>query len=294
MDIAAKLSQLLERREMTQKALAIQIGVSATTVSKWCSGKSSIDSYHLGLVCEALDISADYLLGRTDSLLMNKDPRRWVTDFTGLSTNAISALHKIANSDKDKARVRIDTINAMLLNKRFIALVDEMSDFFDLTAALSSECQEALPQFLDKLAELVPSNDELLSVAYEYYHGGFFTDQDEVEKAKKQRLRKYSKDRQVTLFSIADSASEIAKKNYDAASQHYVGAQVRKFLVGLLNWYHNYFVDEYSSYETINMQDNPGNQPMAFEAFIAARHPLYSRVEETIKDEIRRLEKTTA
>ena len=64
--IQKRLRQAIQQSGLTQKEIAKKIGVSAQTVSKYMK----IDVFPaldtLALLCQTLDISADYILGITE------------------------------------------------------------------------------------------------------------------------------------------------------------------------------------------------------------------------------------
>jgi len=67
MNIGVRILPLLEKRAMTQAKLAETVGVTATTMSRWISGSRVPKANHLLYMADALGVSADYILGRTDN-----------------------------------------------------------------------------------------------------------------------------------------------------------------------------------------------------------------------------------
>lgn len=53
-------------KNMKQEELAQLIGVTQDSISLWENGKRIPDTQYIILLCKALDISADYLLGLED------------------------------------------------------------------------------------------------------------------------------------------------------------------------------------------------------------------------------------
>ncbi|MFD2637728.1 helix-turn-helix domain-containing protein [Piscibacillus salipiscarius] len=67
MDIGKKLKNLRERRGLQQVELAYKINVSQTKMNKIETGyQKKIEPEILTNIAEALDVSTDYLLGKTD------------------------------------------------------------------------------------------------------------------------------------------------------------------------------------------------------------------------------------
>ena len=56
-------------KNMKQEELAQLIGVTQDSISLWENGKRIPDTQYIMLLCKALDIAADYLLGLEDSTL---------------------------------------------------------------------------------------------------------------------------------------------------------------------------------------------------------------------------------
>lgn len=50
-------------KNMTQKELAIKLGITQDSISLWEKGKRLPDTQYVIELCKVLDISADYLLG---------------------------------------------------------------------------------------------------------------------------------------------------------------------------------------------------------------------------------------
>lgn len=65
--LGTRITEQRKKCNLTQEALAKEIGVSASAVSKWESGASIPDLAMLCTLADLFHISADYLLGRTPS-----------------------------------------------------------------------------------------------------------------------------------------------------------------------------------------------------------------------------------
>ena len=62
-EIGANIKNLRESRGMTQKQLAMNIGVTEAVISNWETGKNRPNVDVLKKLCAALEVSADELLG---------------------------------------------------------------------------------------------------------------------------------------------------------------------------------------------------------------------------------------
>lgn len=58
-----RLNKALQENKISQSELARKIGMSKTIVNNYCSGKRETSLDALILICNALEESADYLLG---------------------------------------------------------------------------------------------------------------------------------------------------------------------------------------------------------------------------------------
>ena len=63
---ASRLKKELEINKISQVELANTIGVSKSIISQYCSGKKEPTLDTLMLICNALNESADYLIGLID------------------------------------------------------------------------------------------------------------------------------------------------------------------------------------------------------------------------------------
>lgn len=60
------IRSLRESRDLTQKALAIDLHVSQATISSWESGKKKMSNKSAANMADYFDVSIDYLLGRSE------------------------------------------------------------------------------------------------------------------------------------------------------------------------------------------------------------------------------------
>ncbi len=63
---AVRLSELLIENKISKRELAKKIGVSATSISDWSTGKIQPIAENIYLISEFFQVSADYLLGLKD------------------------------------------------------------------------------------------------------------------------------------------------------------------------------------------------------------------------------------
>lgn len=63
MAFAHKLKMVLEEKGLLQKDLSDKTGLTETTISRYINGSRTPNIENLYLICDALDIKADWLLG---------------------------------------------------------------------------------------------------------------------------------------------------------------------------------------------------------------------------------------
>lgn len=64
--LSVRLKELREESGLSQQALAKRIGVSQKAVDFWEKSVNEPKASYIVALCDFFDISADYLLGRTD------------------------------------------------------------------------------------------------------------------------------------------------------------------------------------------------------------------------------------
>lgn len=91
------------RKKVTENggvtAVAKLTGISRTTINYWFQGTRSPDMDNLMVLCDKLNVSADYLLGRVEEFNATDDEMvRHITEYTGLSNRTIEKLHRYYNN----------------------------------------------------------------------------------------------------------------------------------------------------------------------------------------------------
>jgi len=98
--LSQRLRSARKYRGLTQEELAIKVKTTKATISNYENGHSSPHNEMLTFLADVLNVSTDYLLGRTDdpNTSDNKDIHR--TEFENLFFNE---LDKLSEEDKKKA-----------------------------------------------------------------------------------------------------------------------------------------------------------------------------------------------
>ncbi len=120
---ASRLSEIMGDRGLNQTTLQAKIleqsgkTLQRQTISLYMNGQSKPDTERLTLLCNALDVSADYLLGlsqiESNDLMIQE-----VCEFTGLSERAITNIDRLSGVT--------GSLSSLLENELFL------SSFFDL------------------------------------------------------------------------------------------------------------------------------------------------------------------
>ncbi len=61
---AERLQEILKEKEISQSEFARRVSTTHQTVNRWCNGNNEPNFDMLLLICDVLDESADFLLGR--------------------------------------------------------------------------------------------------------------------------------------------------------------------------------------------------------------------------------------
>ena len=64
---AKRLKELRQEKELTLHAVSLQIGCPLTTYANYEQGKREPSIDMLKILCDFYDVTADYLIGRTDN-----------------------------------------------------------------------------------------------------------------------------------------------------------------------------------------------------------------------------------
>lgn len=64
--ITKRLADTIEDSDITIKEIAEKLGCSTKQITRWRKGTAEMGIYKLKMLCEMLDVSADYILGFTN------------------------------------------------------------------------------------------------------------------------------------------------------------------------------------------------------------------------------------
>jgi transcriptional regulator with XRE-family HTH domain len=72
MELIQKINFVLSHRNITGAKMSKDLGFANISFSHWQNGRSNISVDNLAKIADYLDVSVDYLLGRTDKPEINK------------------------------------------------------------------------------------------------------------------------------------------------------------------------------------------------------------------------------
>lgn len=125
-----RFRNLFDARRLTQNKLAIALGVSRPTVAGWLNGDNIPDIQDFEKIARYFKVSADYLLGLTDTAFPDITARAAV-QYTGLSEEAIKCLHDGLDdfgcglSDEGK-KEHLAAASALIQSEAFAVMVDKL------------------------------------------------------------------------------------------------------------------------------------------------------------------------
>lgn len=140
-DFPTNLRELMKEHNVTQKVLAEVIEMRPQTVSLYIGGQSVPDINTLYKIAEYFNVSADWLIGRPNSIRTMKEDIRNACSCLGLSEDAVVLFRQVTSLDC--YRGRRETLNVLLKNSNFYHLLDII---FDTAKAISPEDEVNLPE----------------------------------------------------------------------------------------------------------------------------------------------------
>lgn len=125
-DFGDRLQNLRKQKKIkTQEEFAAKLGVNLKSVQNWEQGRKLPQTEHLFKICDVLDCDLDYLIGRLEE--RNRTIKEMAA-YTGLSEDAVKALHKYNNAN-DRRSSWPSHLSDIITHKDFFALMSNISDY---------------------------------------------------------------------------------------------------------------------------------------------------------------------
>lgn len=124
---ASRLKKIRISAKLTQQEFANEIGISVAALSYYEKGKRSPDIIFLSKVCDYFNVSTEYLLGYTNSLITENVE---ISKMLGLSDKAINNIRRyIEHSDEGSFEdyANNDILNKILESEDFYNVLDLMT-----------------------------------------------------------------------------------------------------------------------------------------------------------------------
>ena len=177
-----RLRKLIDDTGLARQEIADRIGCDVSTITKHYNGTRNITTDFIVMYAKYFEISTDYLLGMTDAKTTDKD-RRYITDVTGLSEDAVGALEFI----KTYLFSYVDADSLQSVTNGFIA----GGAFQNLVVAMAEYKKEVCEQ------------EALLTKHYENNQQNSFYPDDAVKRDQRMKL---------ALFDVQEVAKDHIKK----------------------------------------------------------------------------------
>lgn len=130
-----RFRDIWSKTKRTQEDLAKALGVSRPTVVGWLDGKNIPDILSLTKIAQLFNVSADYLLGLSDTVSPDVNARAAV-EYTGLSEAAVEWLHiglddfecdGVSISEEEK-KENLSAASALIQSKAFTKMVQNLNE----------------------------------------------------------------------------------------------------------------------------------------------------------------------
>lgn len=148
-----RLDLLREERNLNNTDFAKYLEMSRQTIGFYLNGDRVPDALNLIKIAQKCGVSADWLLGLTDTRSQDTDIRG-ICEKTGLSERAAGVLIALGSEkpwDHDGILSYIDTINKLIGWPDFILLLRQLRRVEPYSAGVETIAEQALPIF-DKIA----------------------------------------------------------------------------------------------------------------------------------------------
>lgn len=126
-----KLNTALAKRNVSQIELARALGYqdkTANTISYYCAGKRTPNLEQFDKIVGRLDVSADYLLGRTGDVMTRDPDMQKACDVTGLKKESVERLREINFDDGfDNTDNLKKIVPGLIASEHFPALISSIA-----------------------------------------------------------------------------------------------------------------------------------------------------------------------
>ena len=138
-----RLSQLMREKGLKQKNLADELGVKRQTVSLYMTGQSMPDAEQLKNIAVFFDVSADWLLGISNTKSIDIDTKM-ICKYTGLSEECVNFFRRL---EEGKNEEQLFIFNALIEDEIIQNILKAIEEIRLLQKAVSgNEYAEDFPE----------------------------------------------------------------------------------------------------------------------------------------------------
>lgn len=143
----------LLRGEMTQAKFAEKLDLSRPTVSLYESGDRIPDAETLKTIAEKCNVSADYLIGLRNDPTTDEDVQ-FISDYTGLSSDAIELLNYYAYLHNDPSTARYLENFGQFITGFYGQFLETLGHLREYVADAKEDLQDGPEDTLDRIEAL--------------------------------------------------------------------------------------------------------------------------------------------
>lgn len=131
---SVRLRELINERKVTQQEISENITASRQALNKWVNGETVPDILAAAELADYFGVSADYLLGMTDSPTI--EPQQISAEkYIGLSPEATEHLADMQYCDFNTPYKRTDILNMIILSGHFRSLLNSLCEACAVSAS---------------------------------------------------------------------------------------------------------------------------------------------------------------
>ena len=205
--IGGKLKELRKAEGLTQQALAVEFNIKQDDISRFEHDKQELNLFVLSQYCKRFSVSADYLLGLTNTPTTDRDVS-FVCDYTGLSERAVQVLN---------AYHLIYTENPNPEYEKALSLFVEQASLNDLISYIMAY-RSAL-----SLADDIERQYQLLLDKYQFCLKHLTAD-NVISLLQYPDIDRYKDRLNLSLLNMSELPKEFARKHFEKESQRFTEA----------------------------------------------------------------------
>lgn len=208
---AKRLRRLIEEKGITQNQLAEIIGKTRQTINGYTLGNAAPDSDTLIKLCEYFNVSADYLLGLSDVVTVDKDIK-FISDYIGLDETVIDNLHSNVGVYKD--------LKKMFSNKEIYTDYSSItpSNYFALNDLIEHMSLKSFSQLICETVALMLKIDKMKKDNYVTVDGfvDFYTKEPvyRCDECTEKQINELEEKKSYLMFKISSEMQRIVKEIY--------------------------------------------------------------------------------